>query len=285
MTEHIALLEKALRYIEAHLKEAMSLDDIAFAANYSPWHFHRLFMAFTGITVGEYVRKRRLSEASRELALGAKPIRQLAREYQFESQASFTRSFKSFSGCTPGTIRKQLQPLLNFQTRITLQGKGDTMQKPIIKSKPAFRVIGTSCLSTMKNNTIPALWDTFGSYCDKIPAVLFPDAAIGVCYFEGSEEMTDDTPFTYLAGMEVKPDQEAPEGMISRDVPAAEYAVFEHHGSLVSLHDTYNSIYGEWMPNSGYTRAEADDLELYDERFKYGAAESIMEIWVPIVKK
>ncbi len=285
MSEHIALLERALRYIEKHLKEAISLDDIAFAANYSPWHFHRLFMAFTGITVGEYVRKRRLSEASRELAFGAKPIRQLAREYQFESQASFTRSFKVFSGCTPGTMRKNLQPLLNYQARITLKGKGDNMLKPIIKSKAAFRVIGKSCQSTMKNNTIPALWETFGTYCEAIPGVLVPNAAIGVCYFEGSEEMTDDTPFTYLAGMEVKPDQTVPAGMTHRDVPEAEYAVFEHHGSLVSLHDTYNAIYGEWLPQSGYTRAEADDFELYDERFTFGKDESIMEIWVPIVKK
>ncbi|HPS89817.1 MAG TPA: helix-turn-helix transcriptional regulator, partial [Methanosarcina vacuolata] len=123
MPEHIYLLEKALHYIEQHLKEAMTLEDIAFAANYSPWHFHRLFLAFTGVTVGEYVRKRRLSEASRELALGTKAIRQLAAEYQFESQAAFTRSFKSFSGCTPREMRRHLSPLLNYQARITLQGK------------------------------------------------------------------------------------------------------------------------------------------------------------------
>ena len=90
------LLQKALAFIETHLKERLSLDAIADTANYSPWHFHRLFLAKTGITVGEYIRKRRLSEASRELAFTSKPIKLLATEYQFESQAAFTRSLKSF---------------------------------------------------------------------------------------------------------------------------------------------------------------------------------------------
>lgn len=282
--ERTALLERALRNIEAHLKEGMTLDDIAFEANYSPWHFHRLFMAFTGITVGEYVRKRRLSEASRELAFGSKPIRQLAQEYQFESQASFTRSFKSFCGCTPGLMRRQLQPLLAYQAKISLKHKGENMLAPKMMSKAAFRVIGKSCESTMNNNKIPALWETFGQFCEQIPGVLNPDTGLGICYFVDMADMNDDTPFTYLAGMEVKPDQEVPEGMSFRDVPAAEYAVFEHIGSLVNLHDTYDSIYGEWMPKSGYSRAEADDFELYDERFKYGAPESVMEIWVPVIK-
>lgn len=285
MPEHIYLLERALRYIEQHLKATMTLEDIAFAANYSPWHFHRLFLAFTGVTVGEYVRKRRLSEASRELALGSKAIKQLAAEYQFESQAAFTRSFKSFSGCTPGEMRRHLRPLLNYQARITLQGKGETMLNPTFKTKPAFRVIGKTCQSTMKNNTIPALWGTFGTYCDSIPGTIHSRTALGICYFEDCGEMTDETPFTYLAGMEVNPGQAVPEGMVARDVPTAEYAVFEHHGSLENLHNTYNAIYGQWMPHSGYERSQVDDFEVYDERFKFGEPDSIMEIWVPVSKK
>lgn len=162
--------------------------------------------------------------------------------------------------------------------------KGEKMLSPKMKTKAAFRVIGKTCESTMKQNNIPALWDQFGKFNPQIPGILNPQAAIGVCYFEEMDKMTDDTPFTYLAGMEVKPDQEAPEGMLARDVPAAEYAVFEHVGSLATLHETYDAIYGEWMPKSGYSRAEADDFELYDERFKFGQPDSVMEIWVPIVR-
>ncbi len=279
------LLQKALAFIETHLKEKLSLDAIADTANYSPWHFHRLFLAKTGITVGEYIRKRRLSEASRELAFTSKPIKLLAAEYQFESQAAFTRSLKSFCGSTPGQLRSNLKPLLSFQAKLNLTKRGENMLSPKIVHKPSFKVIGKSTLSTMKNNTIPALWDSFGNYCDKIPGVVNPEVGLGICYFEDMPEMTDDTPFTYLAGMEVKAEQDAPAGMQSRIVPEEDYAVFEHHGSLETLHDTYSTIYGKWLPTSGYERASTDDFELYDERFHFGHPDSIMEIWIPVVKK
>jgi AraC family transcriptional regulator len=279
------LLEKALNYIELNLKERLILEDIAAVANYSPWHFHRLFVATTGITVGEYIRKRRLSEAYRELVCSDKPIKQLSAEYQFDSQAAFTRSFKNFCGSNPGEMRRKMNPFMHYQAKLTIRNKGETMQNPRIIHKESFKVIGKSTLSTMKNNTIPALWGSFGEYCDKIPGTLNPEVGLGICFFEDMPEMTDETPFTYLAGMEVNADQPAPEGMQSRAVPEADYAVFEHHGSLDNLHSTYEAIYRDWLPESGYERAQSDDFELYDERFDYGKPHSVMEIWVPVVKK
>ena len=279
------LLQKALGYIEANLKDKLSLEDIAEVANYSPWHFHRLFLAKTGVTVGEYIRKRRLSEACKELLCSDKPIKKLASEYLFESQAAFIRSFKSFCGSTPGEMRRKLQPEISFQAITTLKTKGEKMLNPKFVHKAAFKVIGRSTLSTMKNNTIPALWGTFGEFCDKIPGQVNPEVGLGICYFEEMPEMTDDTPFTYLVGMEVNTDQEAPKDMQSRIVPEADYAVFEHKGSLDTLHDTYAAIYDQWLPQSAYDRAKSDDFEVYDERFNYGKPDSIMEIWVPVLKK
>jgi len=279
------LIDKALNYIELHLREKLHLEDIAEVANYSPWHFHRLFVATTGITVGEYIRKRRLSEASRELAYTNKPIKQLASDYQFESQAAFTRSFKSFSGSTPGQMRRCLQPLLHFQAKLLISKKGEIMQNPKIIHKTAFKVIGISCQSTMKNNTIPALWDDFMKICDKIPNATEKDTAYGICFFEKMPEMTDDTPFTYMASLEVATDAVAAKGFQCRQVPEADYAVFEHKGSLDTLHDTYAAIYGEWLPQSGYERCNTDDFERYGEDFAYGKPESVMGIWVPVVKR
>lgn len=279
------LLDKALSYIETHLKQKLRLEDIAEVANYSPWHFHRLFYASYGITVGEYIRKRRMSEASRELAFSDKPIKQLAAEYQFESQAAFSRSFKSYCGSSPGKLRQHIKCLLSFEAINKKPQKGDSMQSPKIIHKAGFRVEGITCQSTMKNNTIPALWGEFNKMCDTIPNPLNKEEALGICFFEEISEMTDDTPFTYLAGMEVSPNQPTQPGFVSRDVPEADYAVFEHHGSLESLGKTYDSIYGNWLPTSGYERKNSDDFEKYDERFAFGQPESIMEIWVPLEKK
>jgi len=156
------------------------------------------------------------------------------------------------------------------------------MKAPRFAHKESFRVIGISCLSTLRNNTIPALWDEFNKICGTIPGMVEPHTALGICYYEKMEDMTEDTPFTYLAGMEVVSTQEAPAGLESRDVPAADYAVFEHQGSLDTLQQTYASIYEDWFPQSGYQRKVADDFELYDSRFQFGKPESVMEIWIPI---
>jgi len=276
-------LDKAILFIEAGLKTKLILEDIAEQANMSAWHFHRVFLASTGITVGEYIRKRRMSEASKELVFTSKPIKQLAGEYQYESQAAFTRSFSSVYNISPGKLRRQVGPLQYFNA-ITSLTKGDKMIQPTIKHKEGFRVVGISCQNTMKNNNIPNLWNSFNfQVCGNVAAAV-QGVALGICYYVDFAEMNEDTPFTYLAGVEYPNDLPVPEGLESREVPAAEYAVFEHVGSLDTLNETYKAIYNNWLPDSEYRRRATDDFELYDKRFKYGLEDSVMEIWVPIEK-
>jgi AraC-like DNA-binding protein len=81
-----------------------------------------------------------MSEAAKELVFTAKPIKLLAGEYQYESQASFTRSFTAVYGLSPGKLRRQVGPLQFFDAMIKMQ-KGDTMITPVIKQKDGFRVV------------------------------------------------------------------------------------------------------------------------------------------------
>ena len=278
-------LDKAIRYIEAGLRTKLILEDIADEANMSAWHFHRVFLASTGITVGEYIRKRRMSEAAKELVFGKKPIKVLAGEYQYDSQAAFTRSFTQVYGISPGKLRREVGPLRYYHA-ISQEKKGDKMIQAKIKHKDAFRVVGISCLNTMKNNNIAALWQDFNvRICPQMKEAIPADAAYGICYYQDQVEMNEDTPFTYLAGYSLPSDKDCPKGMESREIPAGDYAVFEHHGSLDTLEHTYSAIYRDWFPQSGYERKNADDFELYDQRFSFGEPDSVMEIWVPVHKK
>ena len=277
-------LQKAIRFIETRLKSKLILEDIADQANLYPWHFHRVFLTSTGITVGEYIRRRRVSEAAKELVFTQKPIKQLACEYQYESQAAFTRSFSGIYGISPGKLRRQVGPL-QFYHAIQHIKKGEQMQTPRFEHKNKFRVVGITCENTMKSNNIPQLWSEFNERICPMMDRALSRAAYGICYYTDMAEMNEDTPFTYLAGLEYPLDEECPAGFTSRTIPEAEYAVFEHKGSLDTLNDTYNEIYNEWLPQSGYERKVADDFELYDERFNFGAPDSVMEIWVQIVRK
>lgn len=281
---HRPELNKAIRFIEAGLKSKLILEDIAETANMSAWHFHRVFLASTGTTVGEYIRKRRISEAAKELVFTTKPIKQIAGEYQYESQAAFTRSFTGIYGISPGKLRRQVGPL-QFFNAITYYKRGETMITPRFEHKDEFRVVGISSQNTMKNNNIAALWNEFeAKVCSKVADSLYPNTALGICFYTDMAIVNEDTPFTYLAGLQYPMDKACPPNLESRVVPTADYAVFEHRGALDTLSDTYNAIYGEWLPNSGYKRHNTDDFELYDQRFRYGMDDSVMEIWVPVVK-
>src|SRR5580698_8812271 len=97
--------QKALWFIESHLAEALSLDEIAGVAGISRFHMVRAFAAATGLPVMRYVRARRLTEAARALASGAPDILSLALEADYGSHEAFTRAFRDRFGVTPEAVR------------------------------------------------------------------------------------------------------------------------------------------------------------------------------------
>lgn len=75
-----------------------------------------------------------------------------------------------------------------------------------------------------------------------------------------------------------------PGGFVTIHIQASKYLVFEHIGAMSEIYKTYNKIYREVLPLSGYSRKQIDFLhfEKYDSRFHWNALNSIIEIWVPI---
>ena len=97
--------QKALWFIESHLADALTLDEIAGVAGISRFHMVRAFAAATGLSVMRYVRARRLSEAARALAAGAPDILTLALDADYGSHEAFTRAFRDHFGVTPEAVR------------------------------------------------------------------------------------------------------------------------------------------------------------------------------------
>src|ERR1700761_9434024 len=97
--------QKALWYIESHLAEPLTLDEIAEIAGVSRFHLVRAFTAVTGMPVMRYARARRLTEAARALAAGAPDILTLALEADYGSHEAFTRAFRDHFGMTPEAVR------------------------------------------------------------------------------------------------------------------------------------------------------------------------------------
>ncbi len=95
-----------LTWLEDHLTNPLSLDNVALKAGYSKWHLQRMFKEVTGQVLGSYIRARRLSKAAVSLRLTNRPIMEIALEYHFDSQQTFTRAFKKQFGQSPGRYRR-----------------------------------------------------------------------------------------------------------------------------------------------------------------------------------
>jgi AraC family transcriptional regulator len=144
----------------------------------------------------------------------------------------------------------------------------DTLMEPKFVTKEAFKVVGMSYIGKNENQEIPQLWEVFNIRMKEVKSA--EPCCYGTCF--GDVEGAAEDEFEYVACVAVEGTPDIPEGMVMREIPAHKYAVFTHHGSLKTLHDTYQYIYNTWLPQSGYELDGKFDMEMYDDDFN-------MDVW------
>src|SRR6202046_3134619 len=107
--------QRALWFIESHLADTLTLDEVAAIGGVSRFHMVRSFAAATGLSVMRYVRARRLSEAAKALASGAPDILTLALDADYGSHEAFTRAFRDHFGVTPEAVRASRLDTIKLQ--------------------------------------------------------------------------------------------------------------------------------------------------------------------------
>lgn len=105
--DYVSRINKVLDYIDQHLAESMKLDDLADVANFSKFHFHRIFFAFIGETIYDYIQRLRIEiSAARLLTNINSSITEIAYDAGFSSASVYSRSFKKVMNCTPTEYRE-----------------------------------------------------------------------------------------------------------------------------------------------------------------------------------
>jgi AraC family transcriptional regulator len=271
--------QKALWFIESHLAEPLSLEEIAGVAGISRFHMVRAFAAATGLPVMRYVRARRLSEAARALAGGAPDILKLALEADYGSHEAFTRAFRDHFGITPEAVRAatrldnlQLQEPVLMDSTFT-----DKLQAPRFETGKPLLIAGLGERYNHENGAgIPGQWQRFHQSVANIPGRIGP-VAYGVCC-----NGDDAGNFDYIAGVEVVDFSDLPREFSSVRIPEQKYAVFTHRDHISTIRRTVNTIWNHWLPASGLKAADAPSFERYDENFDPLTGNGGLEIWVPV---
>ena len=117
-------LQRVLDFIEAHLGDAVSLDDLASEARLSPFHFSRLFRETMGFSPHRYLIERRIRAAQALLASRHASIAEIALDTGFGSQANFSRSFRKVTGVTPRQYQDLHWPPVSGRPRTAISARG-----------------------------------------------------------------------------------------------------------------------------------------------------------------
>ena len=282
-----------VNHIEDNLDTDLSVKSVSVYSGYSSHHFQKMFAAVTGLSLGTYIRRRRLTKAANRLRNSSERIIEIALDSGFESQESFTRAFKTMFGANPNEYRKSdsdfgLRKLEAITANlISHLRRGGIDMKPTYKTHGDFYVIGVGkVFERNKTEEIgDLLWPRLMKRFDEIPNKLGKGddfyITYGVCKEIWRDNQIQDH-FNYYAGVEVEKGTTPPEGMELLYIPAQKYAVFTHRGGIKDLSLTNQYIWGTWLPQSGHELAPASDLEVYPAAFNPDVNESEMEIWIPL---
>lgn len=116
-------IQNTITYIEQHLCELLTLEEVSKAAGFSKYHFLRLFKSETGIGLRDYIQTRRMYRAAEYLLNSELSAMDIAFLLQFESQEAFTRAFKREYSLPPGQYRRTMMKLRNNQKETAMKQK------------------------------------------------------------------------------------------------------------------------------------------------------------------
>ncbi|MGB0920510.1 MAG: AraC family transcriptional regulator [Alphaproteobacteria bacterium] len=276
-------IEKAVWYLETHLENSVTLDDVATIADVSRFHLTRAFGYAVGCTPITYLRRRRLSEAAKALATGSDTILNVALQFDYNSHEAFTRAFRDQFGITPTDIRRNgsVQSL--------------ALTAPYYRSSQTMKHMAPARIATMPDlhfaglphqyaetgsPEIPGQWLKFAPHIGTIPNQK-GHTTFGLC-FEG-----DGTNFlNYVAAVETDgAATDLPPELKAFHIEAQTYAVFWHGEHVSAAAESWGAIFSNWLPAATYTPQDAPSFERYDDRFNPMTGHGGFELWLPVQAK
>ncbi|MFG6117827.1 GyrI-like domain-containing protein [Thalassobacillus sp. B23F22_16] len=276
-------LHRAIDYMEDHLLEDISVSSIAEQANVSVFHFQRIFSMLTDTSVGEYLRRRRLTLAAEELNRTESRIIDIAYKYGYETPEAFSKAFRRQHGVTPSKARThsgKLQSYNRLVIQVSLKG-AEPMQYKMVE-KEEFQVIGVKREFSINDEGnlkgIPKMWDEVnakGTSAELASLNNGPiEGVLGVCV-DKKDKYID---YWIAAAHE----GDIPKGFSSLELPASTWAVFEVHGAMPdAMPKAWEQIFSEWFPSSGYEHAGTPEMEVYLDGDPF-SPDYYSEIWIPV---
>lgn len=274
----VSVTARAVWYLESHLSEVPSLDDVAAVVGVSRFHLSRAFTSTLGCSLSAYARARRLSRAAHALAAGAPDILALALDTGYGSHEAFTRAFHQHFGLLPEQLRERAHLgglTLMEPTRLSTSTSAP-LQAPRIVRSEALLMFGLSERHHGSNAGIPGQWDRF------VPHLASIDHRVGTDTFGVICNTDDAGTMDYICGVQVSTFPDEPKPFTRLRVPPQAYAVFEHRDHVSTIGTTWQAIWNHGLADAGLEAVDGPSLERYGASFDGRTGSGGFEIWVPV---
>lgn len=307
--EYLSRVNRVQDYIEANLSEEFSLLKLSQIANFSVYHFHRIFSSMTGEPLFQYIQRVRLEKAAfLLLADPKKPVTQIAMECGFSNQASFARAFKKYFDTSASQLRMELdnQKSKNCKAESNT-GKVSSeilLYNSIIRKKQCRTgEIRTDIPFSVEVKNIPEMHVVYVRYIGpyKKDAALFERLFKKLYKWAKARELIDFSQTKWLTLYHDNPEltdehklrisvcMTAPEtvetdGEIGKlTIPGGKYAIGHFELGSDQYEDAWYALGGKWLPESGYQPDDRLSFELYPNNDENNSEEKhFVDIHIPI---
>jgi len=249
---HVRRLEAVVDFVDAHLDAELSLERMAAVAAISPFHFHRLFHLWSGETLNEFVRRRRLDVAAGRLRhCPDEKITALSLNCGFASPEGFARAFRERFGMTPSAWRGRVPDD---------ERRGCGMPPVAVMREPEMDVLFMRGRGDF-GQVAPALWDRFMNTVRVLGLAGQPLLFMGLDDpgIAGPERCRMDVCVQLPAGF-----GPVPPPLLRKRIPARGMATLRYEGPAADIADGWHALLGQWLPQAGYQLAIGPFRERYD---------------------
>ena len=301
--EYIARINKAFDYIEANFEKPLTLDELAGVANFSRFHFNRIFHGIVGETPFRFIQRIRLERAATLLVYNpVESISNIAMKCGFSDISIFSRNFKNQFGISASQYRREKREKSNISqlngkinqppdrasmyfcqstNSIKWRSNMELLKRVEVKDLPKMNLAYVRHIGPYKGNEklFEGLWNRLFSWAGPRGLIGGPDFRSLVIYHD-DPNITGEEKLRMSVCITVPPGTKT-DGEIGRmELEAAKYVVARFNVDTTQFQEAWNWIYGQWFPESGYQPDDKPCFEMYPEEPKEGRF--TVDICVPV---
>jgi AraC family transcriptional regulator len=278
---YAARIQKVIAYLHSHLGEELSVARLGEIAGVSPFHFHRLFSAHTGVPLAKMIRELRLRQAAYQLAFEPEVrVIDVALGAGFISPETFARAFKAAFDQNPSEFRAEPHWEKASPFRLKTIQKGETMT-------PDIRITNDLPVAVLEHRGPPqALMASVGRFIawrKQSPASPVSECRTFGVPFDDPDAVEPSAFRFDICGELKRPLETNAFGIVEKVLAGGRVAVVRHVGSHDTLGETVRNLYAEWLPTSGQ---ELRDFPCYFEYVarmpKVAEHEQLTDVYLPL---